>query len=82
MDTVSQFAKANGFERIFYHTYESGKSLKHNYPPASIYTDLPVKHFFAPTEETPFGLQGKFFIRNANKLISLCNLFYKLASKK
>lgn len=78
MDTIGQFAKANGYEKIFYHTYESGKALKHNAPPASIYTDLPAKHFFAPTEETPFGLQGEFLIRNA-KLINLCNLFYKLA---
>jgi hypothetical protein len=82
MDTISQFARANGYERIFYHTYESGKRLKHNNPPESIYTELPARHFFAPTEETPFGLEGSFLIRNAKNLINLCNLFYKLASKK
>ena len=81
METITNFAKENGYKKIFYHTYESGKKLKQNAPPASLYTQLPARHYFTETEETPFNLEGKFFSRQASKLYDLCNKFYKLSIK-
>lgn len=45
-----------GLRRIFYHTVESGRLLKHidgNLPPLSLYTDLPRRFCFERTDEVP-----------------------------
>lgn len=62
---ITKFAKENGFKKIFWHTYESGKELKNNEPPKSLYTKLPKEHFYNETENRPFNLPGKFFEREA-----------------
>lgn len=67
-EAISEFAKKNGFKKLFWHTYESGKKLKHNEPPKSLYTVIPRKNYFQPTEERPFDLEGKFLARLARKM--------------
>ncbi len=62
---ITKFAQENGFKKIFWHTYESGKALKNNEPPKSLYTKLPKEHFYQETENRPFNLPGKFFEREA-----------------
>lgn len=62
---ITKFAKENGFKKIYWHTYESGKELKKNEPPKSLYTKLPKEHFYNETEKGPFNLPGKFFEREA-----------------
>ena len=45
-----------GLHRIFYHSVDSGRMLKRikgNLPPRSLYTELPRKFCFAPTNDTP-----------------------------
>ncbi|OZG74525.1 hypothetical protein BTA51_05865 [Hahella sp. CCB-MM4] len=45
-----------GFKTIFYHSYETGKSLKHigrRGPPRSLYTELPKKFCFEETDQGP-----------------------------
>lgn len=45
-----------GLRRIFYHTVESGRLLKHidgTLPPQSLYTDLPRRFCFSRTDEAP-----------------------------
>ena len=62
---ISDFARANGFDRLYWHTYESGKKLKSNNPPRSLYTKVPKKNFFKPTDDKPFDLDGEFLERMA-----------------
>ncbi len=62
---ITRFAKDNGFTKIYWHTYESGKELKQNDPPKSLYTKLPKEHGYNETENRPFNLPGKFFEREA-----------------
>jgi hypothetical protein len=79
---VANFAKSNGFGRIFWHTYESGKALRKNAPPKSLYETVPKENFFLPSQNRPFGLPGDFFEREAKriqrmkKLAALFNLKY------
>ena len=45
-----------GLRRIYYHTVESGRLLKHidgDLPPMSLYTDLPRRFCFDKTDEAP-----------------------------
>lgn len=45
-----------GFERIYYHSFETGKVMKNipgTAPPRSLYTDLPQKFCFELTEQAP-----------------------------
>jgi hypothetical protein len=49
--------------------------LKHNEPPKSLYDKTPRDNFFLPSPNNPFGLEGKFFEREAKK----ANQLYKLA---
>ena len=62
---ITKFAKENVFKKIYWHTYESGKKLKQNDPPKSLYTKLPKEHGYNETENRPFNLPGKFFEREA-----------------
>lgn len=72
---VEKFARQNGIKRIFWHTYESGVRLKGNDPPKSLYTTTPKEHFYLPSGEKPFGLEGEFFSKEAKRAYML----YKLA---
>jgi hypothetical protein len=78
---ISDFAKTNGFKKIFWHTYEGGKRLKNNDPPRSIYESLPKEHFFTPSKERPFGLEADFFEREAKMRNKLKKLARKLLLK-
>jgi hypothetical protein len=71
IQAVSKFAKKNGFKKIFWHTYESGKKLKDNEPPKSLYDKTPKENFFLPTENQPFGLNGNFFEREAKRYYNI-----------
>ena len=62
---ISDFARKNGFDTLYWHTYESGKKIKSNQPPKSLYTTVPKRNFFTPTNEKPFLLDGDFFSRVA-----------------
>lgn len=73
---ISAFAKKNGYAKLYWHTYESGKDLKQNSPPKSLYDKTPKDNFFAPTDERPFNLNGKFFSREATAVKRL-----KIASR-
>lgn len=74
IQAVRNFATANGYTKIFYHTYESGKQLKRNAPPKSMYTEVPKKNMFLPSPEKPFGLEGNFLSREArSKLLRFIN---------
>ena len=76
---ISDFARKNGFKKIFWHTYESGKELKGNYPPKSLYTKVPEENFFTPSDSKPFGLNGQFLEREAkskNNIIKLARRIY------
>ncbi len=64
---ITNFAKKNGYKKLFWHEYESGKKLKGNAPPKSLYEKIPKEQFFSPTNEKPFGLDGQFFSREASK---------------
>lgn len=73
---ITQFAKTNGYKKIYWHTYESGMKLKNNTPPRSLYEKVPKEHFFEPTDDKPFGLEGNFLARQASKkVISLARKF-------
>lgn len=74
---VRDFAIANGFKKLFWHTYESGKALKGNAPPKSLYDDVPKENHYMPSSEKPFGLNGKFFEREAERSVEM----HKLARK-
>lgn len=71
IQAVSKFAKKNGFKKIYWHTYESGKKLKNNEPPKSLYDKVPKENFFLPTQNKPFGLNGGFFEREAKRYYNL-----------
>jgi len=75
--SVVRFAQQNGIKKLFWHTYESGKELKRNEPPKSLYDKTPKENFFLPSSERPFGLEGKFFEKEAKT----ANNMYKLARK-
>lgn len=54
-----------GIHSIYYHTHDSGaklKSIKGNKPPRSLYTQLPARFCFTPTEQHPeFLLNDRFY---------------------
>jgi hypothetical protein len=74
---VNRFAKNNAIKKIFWHTYESGKKLKDNEPPRSLYEKVPKENFFLPSQEKPFGLNGEFLEKEARQI----NRMYKLARR-
>lgn len=74
---VVKFANQNGIKRIFWHTYDSGMKLKDNSPPKSLYDKTPKENFFMPSPNKPFGLEGEFFEKEAQRADGL----YKLARK-
>lgn len=78
---VSKFAQANNFKKIYWHTYESGRKLKDNKPPKSLYTGVPKENFFTPSQDKPFGLEGEFLEREANKTYKMIKLASKLYLK-
>lgn len=50
-----------GISRIYYHTHESGAALKrirYRKPPRSLYTELPKRFCFQPTDERPAMFSG------------------------
>ncbi len=68
-EAISAFAKANGFKKLYWHTYESGRKLKGaGTPPKSLYTTVPKRNYFKPTDERPFDLEGEFLTRLARKM--------------
>lgn len=71
---ILDFAKANNFKELYWHTYESGKDLKSNAPPKSLYEKVPKENFFLPTNDTPFNLQGQFLKRLANQRLRVMQL--------
>lgn len=71
IEAASNFAKSKNISKIFYHTYEGGKALKENNPPKSLYTKLPLEHFFLQSLEKPFDLQQDFLEREANIIYKL-----------
>ena len=72
MKTIFDFARQNRYTKVYYHTLEGMHLLKENDPPKSLYTLLPEKHFFIPTEYTPVNLPAKFYIREArNKIFNM-----------
>jgi hypothetical protein len=77
---IVQFARQNGFQKIYWHEYESGKRIKDNNPPRSLYTDIPRENGYVLTDEKPFGLDGKFFVKearmNISKLVKLARSLY------
>lgn len=76
IQAISQFARNNDFKKLYWHTYESGKKLKDNEPPRSLYEKTPKENYFKPTQEKPFGLDGEFFSRRAeDATLSLCRKF-------
>lgn len=72
---IINFARQNKINKIFWHTYESNKKLKDNAPPKSIYDKTPKENFFLPSSNKPFGLEGEFLEREAQK----SNKLYKFA---
>jgi len=72
-EAIIKFAKNNKYIKLFWHTLESGKKFKKNSPPASLYSDIPKKHFYSDTNEKPFGLESSFMMRMARygKLLSI-----------
>lgn len=75
---IVRFARQNKFKKLFWHTYESGKNLKDNEPPRSLYEKTPKDNFYLPSENKPFGLNGEFFEREAQKANSLEKLARRL----
>jgi hypothetical protein len=78
---IVQFARQNGFKKIYWHEYESGKKLKAGSdPPMSLYTDIPRQNGYVLTDEKPFGLDGKFLVKeakmNISKLVKLARSLY------
>lgn len=80
-ETVAKFARKNNIKKIYWHTYEGGKSLKHNEPPKSLYTTTPKEHFYAPSTDKPFGLEADFFEREASRAFNMVKLARKLYFK-
>jgi hypothetical protein len=78
---IINFAKSNGFKKIFWHTYESGQKLKQNAPPKSLYNQVPKENFFVPSQEKPFDLSGDFFEREASIVKKLEKLARRLLIK-
>lgn len=80
-EAVIKFARENGYEKLYNHTYESGKMLKNNNPPKSMYNKVPRRHYFNEGEGKPFGLDGRFMEREAGlvELLRLSGVFYKKA---
>lgn len=52
-----------GIRNIYFHTYESGKTLKDCNPPKSLYAKLPKKFGFVKTKEAPKFIQADKKIR-------------------
>lgn len=51
--TIQLLWQELGISRIFYHTWETGKQLKHCNPPRSVYSRLPRRFCFQLTREHP-----------------------------
>jgi len=68
-----------GLERIFYHTFETGnqiKGIKTDFPPRSLYTQLPRRFGFQETDEIPQFLRE---VRHVRKLAQTHDLrWYRL----
>jgi len=79
--TISSFARRNKFKKIYWHTYESGRALKKNTPPRSLYDRTPKEHHFLPSQERPFNLEGKFFEREAKATYKIVKLGRLLSLK-
>ena len=73
-----QFIKKElGIDNIFYHSYETGGTLKKCHPPRSLYSKLPRRFCFQSTPDAPeFLYQDRFFQRKYKKVPN--KLWYKL----
>ena len=65
---VLRFCKQElGVDKIWYHTFESGKYLKgygnYSLPPRSLYTKLPKRFGFTETEEAPQFIKEEPYLR-------------------
>ena len=65
---VLKFSKEElGADKIWYHTFESGKFLKgydkYSLPPKSVYTKLPKRFGFTETEEAPEFIKKEAFLK-------------------
>lgn len=77
VQAITNYARANGYKKLYWHTYESGKKLKNNSPPVELYSKVPKEHSFRKSNEKPFNLEGLFFEREAKKIY----LLFKTAKK-
>ncbi|MBO6522284.1 MAG: hypothetical protein JJ971_00525 [Balneolaceae bacterium] len=73
---VLQFCKEElGVERVWYHTFESGKHLKgyweYSLPPRSLYTRLPKRFGFIETEEAPGFIRKEPYLKKKLRRKSL-----------
>ncbi len=82
VQSATEFAKANNFKRVFWHTYEGGKHLKSNEPPKSLYDKIPKENFFLPSENRPFNLEADFLEREATLTKNLYKISRKLILKR
>jgi hypothetical protein len=72
-----------GLDRIFFHTFETGnriKGIKTNFPPKSLYTQLPRRFGFRETDEMPQFLQKVSRIQHLARRYEL--LWYQLDLSK
>lgn len=81
IQAISNYAKSNDYKKIYWHTYESGKKLKGNFPPVELYSKVPKEHSFIKSTEKPFDLEGLFFEREAKKQYLLFKVATKMALK-
>lgn len=90
LKALNDFATENGYEKIYWHEYKSGTNLKlkepvdkikeEDRPPRVMYEEFPKENYFEDTEDQPFGLNGKFFKRDAFRYYRAARLLLR-ASK-
>lgn len=59
-----------GIKTVFYHSFETGATLKHCNPPRFLYTELPRRFCFEKTTEMPAFLQDNKIVKKALKKVS------------
>lgn len=87
LKAINDFANRNGYNKIYWHEYESGVNLKlkkpldrideEDRPPRIMYEDFPKENYFDDSEDAPFGLDGKFFSREARRNYRIAQLLLK-----
>lgn len=69
-----------GIDKIYYHTFEGGKTMKrfesgYSLPPRSLYTKLPKRFGFELTDEAPEFLKGERYLKRIFKKNNKLNWF-------